>query len=183
MTQNKNKILDYLNYLNQTFGVTALQMPVVSAEVLHKQEAENVKKIFWKSGHELWQQDFVKDTALTKKFIFINQNQFDPQLVSLFHKDNWELFKKMVSALGIDFQQIEVWETNENGMQELFHFLLDFDQAEGFILMLNSPVQEKNIYPYNKGRVLETYSPLLFNENPDLKRNVWTHFKDFKALS
>lgn len=135
------------------------------------------KKIYWKKAQEL----LSSSADNQAKNIFIVQNKFSPEEISLYQSEHWEVFKKMVQALDLALADIEVWETNEDEMSEMFHFLVTAGEKENIFLMLQEPSQEKSLYAFNKAKVLETYSPLLFPQNPELKRRVWNHFKEFKA--
>ncbi len=196
MTQDKNQALNYIQYFNQIYGVSVIQETAQrkSKETVHevesfsksshKTETSLSKKIYWQNGHELLQ----KDQSLEKKeakarYIFINQNFSKDPLISLFKNEFWELFKKMVASLELDLKEIDVWETNESEMGEIFHFLLQFEKVDFIFLLLSNPIQSQNIYSFNKARVLETFTPLSIHGNTELKRIVWNHFKEFKLKS
>lgn len=175
MTQIENPLLTYLKYFRSTYGVQAVLVEEKLQSELPEKTSLKAKKVYWKKP-----QDLLSDQT---KNIFIIQNLFEDREVSLSQPEHWDVFKKMVSSLDLSLAEIEVWETNEEELQEVFHFLLSHVDKEKIFLMLDKPSLEKNIYPFNKSKVLETYSPLLFAENSDLKRTVWSHFKQFKAQS
>lgn len=175
MTQTENPLLTYLKYFRSTYGVQAVLVDEKLQSDLPEKASSKVKKVYWKKTQDLLSEH--------PKNIFIVQNLFEDREVSLSQLEHWEVFKKMVSSLDLSLADIEVWETNEEEMQEIFHFLLSHVDKEKIFLMLKEPSLEKNIYPFNKSKVLETFSPLLFAQNSDLKRTVWSHFKLFKAQS
>lgn len=175
MTQTENPLLTYLKYFRSTYGVEAILVDNKLQSELPEKSSVKAKKTYWKKP-----QDLLSEHA---KNIFIVQNLFEDREVSLSEPAHWDVFKKMVSSLDLSLDDIEVWETNEEELQEVFHFLLSHVDKEKIFLMLNKPSLEKSIYSFNKSKVLETYSPLLFAQNSDLKRTVWSHFKQFKAQS
>ncbi len=194
MTQDKNQALNYIQYFNQIYGVTLIQETAQkkSKEVVqevdsfskssYKAETSLSKKINWQNGLELLQKEESFEKKDSKaRYIFINQNFSKDTLISLFKNEYWELFKKMVASLELDIKEIEVWETNESEMGEIYHFLLNFEKADFIFLLLAEPIQSQNIYLFNKAKVLETHTPLRIHGNTDLKRVVWNHFKEFKS--
>lgn len=177
MTQTNNPLFNYLKYFRNTYGVSTVSVEEKLNSEMPEKVTAKTRKIFWKKAQDLLSSP---DSAKAKS-IFIVQNKFSPEDMSLYQPEHWEVFKKMVQALDIILSDIEVWETNEEEMSELFHFLVSAGDKENIFLMLQEPSQEKNIYSFNTAKVLETYSPLLFPQNPELKRRVWNHFKEFKA--
>lgn len=181
MTQDKKPILNYLQFFQNTYGISKLQFEKTLASESSNSSIEGRKKIFWKSGEQLLQNESSAKTLLERKHIFIIQNLFEPEVKSLFQLENWEVFKKMILALGLDFNEVQVWETNETEVPEIFHFLVECKEIKNIFLMLVSPAKENPFYYFSKAMVLETYSPLLFEEQESLKRIVWNHFKEFKS--
>lgn len=175
MTQTENLLLTYLNYFRSTYGVQAILIEEMLQSEMPEKASIKGKKVYWKKP-----QDLLSDQT---KNVFIVQNLFPNAEISLSQPEPWDVFKKMVGAFDLSLSDIEVWETNEEELQEIFHFLLSHTDKQKIFLMLNNPSLEKNIYSFNKAKVLETYSPLLFAQNNDLKRAVWNHFKQFKSQS
>jgi hypothetical protein len=141
MTQTENPLLTYLKYFRSTYGVQAVLVEEKLQSELPEKTSLKAKKVYWKKP-----QDLLSDKT---KNIFIIQNLFEDREVSLSQPEHWDVFKKMVSSLDLSLAEIEVWETNEEELQEVFHFLLSHVDKEKIFLMLDKPSLEKNIYTFN----------------------------------
>ncbi|MCK6598301.1 MAG: hypothetical protein L6Q37_08055 [Bdellovibrionaceae bacterium] len=186
MSQNKIRALEipqetknYLYFLKNTYGIQSFSLFLeqdsvaqslaseTASAVITNKDPIKTKKIFWKKRTET--------SSTVAKLRVIHQITSDGE--GLLGGAMEDTFIKMLASLGVNLGEVELWETNEQQSAAFYEFLLEHPGSGSILLLLNQPTKDNNLYEFQKQQILETFSPMLFEEQPELKKTVWSHFK------
>lgn len=152
--------------MKEVLGIKSIPQSLLHPEPSEKHTASSLE-LFFTSRDQV---QYKKIPLKSEKVVFIS---FIEGVESLFDVGTYQLFEKMVSAMGLQSSDYLALEMNKSDEAERFLFqqMLEVEGA-CFVLFKGSP-DRQGLLKISGRKYLQTYSPIKVVLNAGLKKPVW----------